>query len=289
MFGIFEGNTSTVAPATSNMIGPNDYGTGDDHNQDFTLTENAFDDLGNLAQSGDATFFSKLLSTLTSSGPTNAHTSTAPVLNDGVIFPNKKAGLLRAYDQIYSQVAHKIYAIGDIDDVDGIWDKQYTAAPGDPGIKVYFTNRITQVSVAIPDWLQFAPLNAADMSIGAYGDPGDPLFLSNDILGVSTLNGQANPPGTSITLHDVTDFFAGQFVKIGTGANAEICWITQIVGSVLSLLAPLANTHLNNTAVAACCGGFAIQVSIPNLISGGIPKDWFNCSLDSDYQYLVRV
>ena len=290
MFGIFEGTASAIMPSATNKLGPNDYGTGDGSNQDFLLEKNVFTDLGDRAQSGDVTFFSKTGGTLTSSGPTNAHTITAPVLNDGVIFPNKKPGLLRAYDQTYSQRAHKLYAIGDIDDVGGIWDMQYVAAPGDSGIKVSFKNQITQiVGVPLPTWMQFAPLNAADMSIGTYGTAGDPFYLTNDILGASALASPVNSTNTVIILHDTTLFFAGQFVKIGTGVITEICWVTQVSGNDLILLQPLINSYGSGTAVAACAGAFAIQVNIPSLISGGVPKDWLNCSLDSDYQSLVRI
>jgi hypothetical protein len=287
-FTFFMGSTTSIVPAGANAIGVNDYGTGTGADQDFTLTNNQFDDLGNLAQAGDATFYSKLLGTLTSSGPTNAHTSTAPDLGAGIIFPNANCGSLRAYDDpLYTQTAFKYFAVGDVVDID---DNQYIEPPAGPGgIKVYFTNRITEITIVEPTWFSFAPLNAADMSIGAYSTPGDPLYLTDDLIGGSTLSVGKAVGQTSITLVDATGFAAGQFVAIGTGGTMDVCWVTQIISNTLTLLQPLAYNHSAGETVYACAAGFACKVDIPTGAGGGSPQDWFNCSLDCDYQTLVRV
>ncbi len=292
-FTFFQGSPSTILPSISNAIGKNDYGLGTGGLQDFPLVNNEFSQLGNLAQAGDALQYSKTLLTLTQgSGPTVAHTATAPPAGAGLIFPNSSPGVLRAYDDpLYTMTAQKYYAIGDV--ADSIAEYQYTQPPTGPGgIKLYFFNRISEVTIALPSWFQFAPLNDADMTIntGAWTIGGDPLYLpGKDLKGGSSLNGGRTIGAPSITVALADDFVAGQFIKIGSGGTSEICWVTLVVGTTLTVLGGLQQNHNSGETVFACANGFAAKVTIPSGIAGGIPRDWFNCSLDADYQSLVRV
>ena len=283
---VFQGTASIVIPSNANKLGLNDYGTGDGDNQDYTLTNNTYTELGNLSQGGDTDFYSKLNGTLTGSGST-AHTSTKPANGEKLVFPNASAGVLRADDQSpYAQSAYKLYAVGDIDD---IADYKYVASPGNDGIELSFVNQITETTIAMPSWYQFAPLNVADMSVGTYGSAGDPFQLDNDLLGYSTLASGASATATSVTMDDDADFYAGQFVKIGSGATVDICWVTDVTSNVLTLLQPLTYNHSPAETVYACSGACAIKVNIPTGISGGQSIDWVNLSLDVTSQKLVRI
>ena len=280
---IFQGTTLGVTLSNASKLGLNDYGTGNGSDQDFTLVKNTYADLGNMAQGGDSDFYYKSTGTLTGSG-SNAHVSTPPASGEKLVFPSSSAGVLRAYDQPpYAQDAYKIYAVGDIDD---IADYQYLAAPAASGIRMYFTNNITEETVAMPGWYQFAPLNVSDMTVGSYGASGEPFELTADLIGFNTLADSASATATTIILNDATDFVAGQFVMIG---STDICWVTEVNSDTLTLLQPLSFSHSASEAVYACAAGFAIKVNIPTGISGGVAKDWVNLSLDVDYQAQIRI
>lgn len=72
--------------------------------------------------------------------------------------------------------------------------------------------------------------------------------------GSSTLSAATVVGATSVTVALVTNFVAGDYIKIDTGASAEYRVITLVAGSVLSFRDPLLLAHASGVAVVETVG-----------------------------------
>ena len=268
---------------SGSQIGLNDYSFSNGVTNTFNLTENTFDTLADVAQFGASTFYRKSTSTLTGSGFT-AITGTVPSSGLVGIFPNESYGSLAAYDQVSSiQYNESIFFIGDITDIE---TNTYLAAPSDSGIKVYFSNQIG-TGGAQTSWLKFAPLNAADMTIGTYQDAGDPFYLDFDLSAETTTNSFTSAGVTELQVADSSVLQAGQLIRVGSGASAEVLWITTVNPTSVLLLTPTQFSHALDP-VYVCGAGFGVRVDIPTNATGGILTNYVNCSLDANFQIVER-
>ena len=291
MFTFFQGSSTMIIPSDANALGQNDYGVGAGGvSQTIALINNTFTTLGNVAQSGDGAspngaMYIKAIGLIGSGS--NAILTPAPAITEGIILPNQNPGILRAFDQApYSQEAIGYFALGDIDN---IANYQYIPSGTDAGIRIYFTNRITESDIVVPNWFQFASLNAADMTINTDTWANGPYYTQHSLLGGTVLNANASSGASGIIAASASNINVGQFLKIGDGVSAEVVWVTGITGTIISIHPSLINNHVIGESVYACAEGFAIKMKVPGTgISEGTPKDWFNCSLDCSYQYKLR-
>ena len=202
-----------------------------------------------------------------------------------VIATNVTTAIISAYDRApYPQTDTVILALGDITD---IAKRTYTTEPGGSGIEIYLTNRLGGGG-SDPTWFKLAPLNAADMSVGTFGLAGQPLTLDADINAMGYLSAEAHALDSTITVDDASSFVAGQWIEIPDGDDTDVVWLSSIVSNVLHLLQPLSYNHRSGMSVLSCAAGFALEVTIPNGIGGGIPLNLLNTSLDANFQCDAR-
>lgn len=261
-------------------LGLNDYFVGDDVTQDWTLVNKTFEETNKVSQVGDS-FPRKSTGEVTGSGA-DIHLSVAPADTVPIIFPPQI---------IASILGESIFFVGDISD-DLLTTRYQGLVVDSDEIKVYFTDRAPDHSIAEPAWLQLAPLVDADMTIGTYEAAGDPLFLPKPIKATGTIDlvdASIDDFGVFVT---TDDWLAGQLVIIGleNAPDFDIVWVTlaEDLGFAWSLTfwPQLNHNHLIGTSVFACANGFAMKSTLPALPT--YPTNIFNISTDTDYEPIAR-
>ena len=296
----FQATTVYPYPNSANKLGLNDYCAGSTSGQtNYPLTNNIFSGLLGTAQAEANNFYKESNPTgsnsMSSSGSSTAVLSPAPTTGSNLVFPGQNPGVLQAYDEgsPSQMIATGTFWVGDITDIASY---QYSTpnVSGATGMLVSFINRINSTAVALPSWFQFAAM-VSDMAIGGYLSAGT-TYPATPVTAKGTLTVQAVNGNTSLTVSGWAPAVTTQpqLLMLGTGVNQEFVYLNSWSGGgpytlTLSSLTPVQNTHVVGDVVYAIASGFGIKMTIPSGISGGTPVDWFNCSLDCQYQQGNRI
>lgn len=200
---------------------------------------------------------------------------SAPPLSAQIIFPGSGAIKLNASDQndALGRVVEKAVYIADISTIQFY---EYSAYPGDSGIKLQFSHLIT-ADPSAASWFQLAPA-LADGTAGTYGAAGDPLY-TGDISASDVLTGATSIGATSLNVVDGSQFTAGDYIMIAYGtADQEVVKITSIASNTLTVVG-CTYAHSISDTVLTCGRKFWIKMTIPLNATSGLARNLYGTPL----------
>lgn len=246
----------------------------------FTLTRKTTTYMAATVQAGTL-YYSRYNNGYTVNNSSTFTFSTAPANGAQIVVPGVSTLVFTGYDQETVPGVTGSANVIDVpfyfaDDGTNIASTTYLAAPGQPGIALFFTNQATAAG-AQTSWSQLSCADASGNIIG-FQATGTTLYVG-EMYAFAALSASAAAGATTFIVNSASAFTTGDYVWVNLGnGTQENVKITNIVGNTITC-GGFNYDHLAGELVLLNGRKYWARVTIPINALGGIPGNLINLGI----------